>query len=99
MTDRHNAYPGTARNLGLTHKALCSATDVRGAYHVQNVNSMHAHLKAFMKPFRGVATKYLDNYLGYYKWNAQHLNMLPVLAQPTASVTRRQLRTARMTLK
>lgn len=99
VTDRHNAYPGTAENLELTHEALRSATEVRRAYHVQNVNSMHSHLKNFMRPFRGVATKYLDNYLAYYKWNAQHLNMLPVLAQPAASVTRRQLRLTRMTLK
>ena len=37
-----------------------------GVYHIQNVNSYTSRLKDWMRPFKGVATKYLENYLG---WN------------------------------
>jgi hypothetical protein len=35
-------------------------------YHVQNVNNMDKRLRAFMQPFNGVATKYLQNYLHWF---------------------------------
>jgi hypothetical protein len=37
-----------------------------GVYHIQHANAYHNNLKAFIRPFRGVSTKYLDNYL---TWN------------------------------
>ena len=97
VTDRHNAYLDLAKHLGLTHRRVESATERRGAYHVQNVNSLHSNLKRFMRPFNGVATKYLDHYLAYYKW--KKLDALSAVAVPTASVTRDELTARRMTLK
>lgn len=38
-----------------------------GIYHVQNVNAYDSRLKAWMKHFHGVATKYLDSYLGWMR--------------------------------
>ena len=38
-----------------------------GAIHVQNVNAYHARLKAWLLGFRGVASRYLSNYLGW-RW-------------------------------
>jgi len=34
-------------------------------FHIQNVNAYHQRLKAWLARFRGVATKYLPNYLGW----------------------------------
>lgn len=34
-------------------------------FHIQNVNAYHSRLKGWMYRFRGVATKYLPNYLGW----------------------------------
>lgn len=39
---------------------------IKGLYHIQNVNGLHARLKQFINRFKGVATKYLDNYLAWF---------------------------------
>lgn len=36
-------------------------------YHIQNVNRIHSQLKDWIRKFNGVATKYLQNYLNYYR--------------------------------
>ena len=38
-----------------------------GIYHVQNVNAYDSRLKEWMKHFHGVATKYLNSYLGWMR--------------------------------
>ena len=40
---------------------------VNGAVHVQNVNAYHGRLKQWLHRFHGVATGYLDNYLGWFR--------------------------------
>ena len=37
-------------------------------YHIQHVNNFHNRLKGWMERFQGVATKYLDNYLYWFRW-------------------------------
>lgn len=37
------------------------------AIHVQNVNAYHGRFKAWLLGFRGVASRYLRNYLGW-RW-------------------------------
>src|SRR3954449_10571670 len=39
---------------------------VRGDLHIQTVNSLHERIKTFLRARRGVATKYLDNYLRWF---------------------------------
>jgi transposase-like protein len=36
-------------------------------YHIQNVNRIHGQLKEWMLKFKGVSTKYLQNYLNYFR--------------------------------
>ena len=38
---------------------------VEGVIHVQNTNAYTSRLKRWMRPFNGVATKYLPNYIGW----------------------------------
>jgi hypothetical protein len=38
-----------------------------GAWHIQNVNAYHGRLKTWMRRFNGVATSYLENYLGWFR--------------------------------
>jgi len=38
-----------------------------GSYHIQNVNAYISRLKRWMCRFNGVATRYLDNYLGWWR--------------------------------
>ena len=69
VTDAHAAYRTFARQAGITHEAvnLAAGVRVRGAIHVQNVNAYHSRLRDWLRPFRGVASRYLGNYLGW-RW-------------------------------
>ncbi len=56
------------------HEALnlSRSERVRGAFHIQiaadpAVNSRHSRLKDFLRRYRGVATRYLDNYLRWFQ--------------------------------
>lgn len=69
VTDGHRAYPHCAAALGVRHEALnlSGGERVRDAFHIQTVNSRHSQLKDFLRRYRGVATKYLDNYLRWFQ--------------------------------
>lgn len=73
-TDGNAEYASVADQLELhniqlkpskNHKAAVLETAV-ATFHINNVNSYHSNIDYFLKPFRGVATKYLNNYLN---WN------------------------------
>jgi len=57
--------PRCAADLGIRHEALnhSAGERVRGDLHIQTVNNCHPRIKAFLAPFRGIATKDLPNYL------------------------------------
>ena len=38
-----------------------------GALHIQNINGYHSRFKAWLRHSHGVATRYLNNYLGW-RW-------------------------------
>jgi transposase-like protein len=60
-----------ARVAGIAHRELNLSAGIRvlaGVYHIQNVNAYDSRLKEWMKRFHGVATKYLENYLGWRRW-------------------------------
>ena len=69
VTDGHAAYRAFAREAGISHQAinLRAGIRVQGAAHVQNVNAYHSRLRGWLRPFHGVATRYLPNYLGW-RW-------------------------------
>ena len=69
-SDGAAAYRIAAAHLGISHRAvnLSRGVRVRGAYHVQNVNAYDSRLKGWMARFHGVATKYLEHYLGWRRW-------------------------------
>ena len=68
-SDGDGAYGMFARAHGLPHYRI-NATGgprvIHGAFHIQTVNSLHARLKAFMKPFSGPATKNLPAYIAWF---------------------------------
>jgi hypothetical protein len=68
-TDGSPALAAAARHLGVEHHAVNLSAGVRvdGAWHVQNVNAYHSRLKGWVYKFRGVATCYLANYLGWFR--------------------------------
>ncbi|WP_147654212.1 IS1595 family transposase [Vulcaniibacterium gelatinicum] len=68
-TDGSAMLASAARDLGIEHHALNTLRGERqrGAWHVQNVNAHHSRLKGWIARFRGVATSYLPNYLGWFR--------------------------------
>lgn len=70
-TDTATNYKKFAKIKGLKHETVNERQKQRvkkGIYHIQHVNNFHHRLKAWMVRFQGVATKYLDNYLYWFRW-------------------------------
>jgi len=69
VTDSHVAYPAFAREAGISHEAVNASAGIRkrGALHIQNVNAYHSRMRAWLVPFRGIASRYLSHYFGW-RW-------------------------------
>lgn len=65
-TDKMSSYRTFANDNGLTLHQFKLKEPVKGIYSIQHINNYHSTLKHFMYKFRGVSTKYLNNYL---VWN------------------------------
>ena len=46
--------------------------EVRGVFHIQNVNNMHSRLRKFLRQYNGVSTKYLNHYVNLFVWLDNH---------------------------
>jgi len=73
VTDANKAYRAFAKEAGVAHDFVNVSAGERitrqasGAIHVQNVNAYHSRFHGWLHGFRGVATRYLPNYLGW-RW-------------------------------
>lgn len=70
-TDTATNYKKFARIKGLQHETVNERQKQRvkkGIYHIQHVNNFHNRLKGWMERFQGVGTRYLDNYLYWFRW-------------------------------
>ncbi len=85
-TDGSAAMAAAAHDMGVHHEACnrSAGQRVRGPWHIQNVNAYHAGLKAWIARFRGVATDYLESYLGWFRAleraSKRRMKSAPVLA-------------------
>ena len=68
VTDKHRSYISFCKKHNIPHKRLSYSYQIKGHHHIQTVNSLHSHLKRYLQPYQGVATKYLDNYLSLFEW-------------------------------
>ena len=68
-TDGSVTLASAARALGVQHQAVnvSKGQRVKGPWHVQNVNAYVSRLRSWMQRFKGIATKYLDSYLGWFR--------------------------------
>ena len=69
VSDGRAAYGQFADANGLLHIKLVTSKReyTYGSYHIQNVNAYISRLKRWMRRFNGIATRYLDNYLGWWR--------------------------------
>ena len=84
VSDANRCYPPVAAALAIPHETInrSAGERVRGAVHIQTVNSRHSQIKGFLRRFRGIATKYLDSYLRWF-----HLIELADRPPPRACLT------------
>ena len=68
-TDGGGSIGQAVKDLGLEHHPVVTSKGVHaiGAWHIQDVNSYHGRFKGWMRRFHGVATSYLENYLGWFR--------------------------------
>jgi hypothetical protein len=88
VSDGAQAYRVVADKAGIAHVGLnlSNGERSRGIYHIQNVNAYCSRLKTWMRRFNGVATKYLDSYLGWHRINDRegdtlHANLMLATAR------------------
>lgn len=70
VTDKASSFKVFSSHQHLKHKTISATKEgqrVDGIYHIQHVNSYHSGLKVWMEHFHGVATKYLNHYLGWFQ--------------------------------
>jgi len=65
-TDGMKAYGKFSREYGVERKNI-KETDER-SYHIQGINALHHEIKDWLREFRGIASKYIDTYLGYFAY-------------------------------
>ena len=83
-TDSARNYIAFAKMKGLHHEVINVHKGIyvrKGVYHVQHVNSYHKRLKKWMERFQGVATKYLDNYLFWFRFLERYKHLSPYEAK------------------
>ena len=71
VSDGAKSYRAFANAANILHVELNLSAGERtwGVYHLQNVNNYDSRLKTWIRRFNGVATKYLDSYLGWHRAN------------------------------
>jgi transposase-like protein len=70
-SDGLRSYIKVADEQKLIHKQLNVSAGIRvidKVFHIQNVNAYHHRLKDWLARFHGVATRYLENYLGWFRF-------------------------------
>ena len=69
VSDGRPAYSAFAEEHGLLHISIVASRGqhVYEGFHLQNVNNYTSRLKGWMRRFNGVATRYLDSYLGWWR--------------------------------
>lgn len=85
ITDKHSSYKAFAKSKPtIKHKTLLAKDHVDkidSSIHLQKVNNVHSQLRTFLRPFNGVSSKYLQNYLNWYAYLDKIKNSKTTLKQ------------------
>ena len=74
-TDGRKAFKAMTKDAGIPHQAMNIKAGIRvkeRIFPIQNVNAYDSRLKGWMQRFNGVATRYLDSYLGWRRFYERH---------------------------
>lgn len=64
-TDENRSYPYVMKELAV---ATHIATNSKDHTVLKRINNIHGDIRTFFKRFKGVSTRWLHLYLGWYKW-------------------------------
>ena len=53
-------------------KSINSPPEVKGSFHIQNINNLHYRFQRFLATYNGVSTKYLNHYVNLFVWIENH---------------------------
>lgn len=85
ITDKHPSYKAFAKDHpDIKHKTVLAKEHVSKqdkTVHLQKVNNTHAELRKFLRPFNGVSSKYLQNYLNWFAYADKINNSKTTLKQ------------------
>lgn len=85
ITDKHPSYRAFAKdNPTLKHKRLLAKDHVDKndkTIHLQKINNTHKQLRDFLRPFNGVSSKYLQNYLNWFAYQSKINNSKTAIKQ------------------
>ncbi len=79
-SDSKPSYRALANKYHRTLKAINSSVKEyvkEKIYHIQNVNTYDSRLKNWMRHFNGIATKYLESYLGWRRMLDRESDLTP----------------------
>ena len=69
VVDSHRSYEGIKKNLDVELKQVPRGKSMLDSvYHLQHVNALHSGFKRWLMPFNGVSSKYINNYLAWFKF-------------------------------
>ena len=88
------AFCRKAKLLQVTINSQGKTRVINGIYHIQNVNAFHSRYKLWEARFKGIATKYVDNYLSWFKFldRTSNLENRKRIKQLLLDSTRRTMR-------
>ena len=64
-TDENRAYPRVMRELSVATHTAINSKEHKG---LERIDEIHGDIRAFFSRFKGVSTRWLHLYLGWYKW-------------------------------
>ena len=67
-TDKFSVYKTIAKQMELNHIQIDNHKKKNGIYSIQRINNYHSQLKDFISHFKGVSSKYLNNYLIWHNF-------------------------------
>ena len=67
--DSHKSYIGIKKDLNIELKQIPRGKSMLDSvYHLQHINSLHSAFKRWLMHFNGVSSKYISNYLAWFKF-------------------------------
>lgn len=83
MPDEDKSYRKFSKHNNLRLVQIKGGKSVKGIFHIQHLNAYHSKLKAFVSSFKGISSKYLNNYL---VWNNVVEHKGGTLREKTANI-------------